>query len=222
MKKIFVFGDSFSASFKPKEDELIENFRHHYIKWLGYTPKCYGEFMSEKLNIELVNKSVGGYCNSDIFESICSISDIIKNGDIIIIGWTKIERFRLARIDDDTWWINFNSFFNEGDYDAGKSILIGKQTMNEILVNRTNSQYKTELFNWIKLINITFKNNKIFHWSWDTDINQNDIISKPVKNIKQIRDVTNYEVNDRHWEEGSHKTFALYIIENLNLNLKLI
>lgn len=213
MKKLFVFGDSFSASFKPDDNVPIEDFRHQYIKWLGYVPRSYGEVMSEKLNLELINRAVGGYSNSSIFQSICMESTEINDGDIIVIGWTIIERFRLADPNTNKW-VNFNTYLNDGDYSAAKSISMDNQTVNQILVNRSTTQYKDELFNWVKLINVAFKKNKIFHWSWDNNINT-DIISKPVDQIRQIRVDTDGAVNDRHWGEDGHKSMASYVIGKL-------
>ena len=64
------------------------------------------------------------------------------------------------------------------------------------------------------LLSTMYKKNKIFHWSWDNNINT-DIISKPVDQIRQIRVDTDGAVNDRHWGEDGHKSMASYVIEKL-------
>ena len=50
MNKLWIFGDSFSATNKRKN---IERWRRDYIKWKGYTTNVWPEYINDKLNFKL-------------------------------------------------------------------------------------------------------------------------------------------------------------------------
>ena len=89
-KQLWVFGDSFSVPFERVKNE------HPYVPYKKYCPKIFSNIISENLNLELTDRSRGGSSNYDIFHTYIKEIDNIKDGDILIFGWTQIIRFRIA------------------------------------------------------------------------------------------------------------------------------
>jgi hypothetical protein len=156
MKTLWVFGDSFTEGYKnfvirhPNGHDI--EWRNKYINWKGYVPKVFSEILAEKLNIKFINKGIGGADNYTIFDSIIQSLEHIKNGDIVIIGWSTLSRYRLANNQNEfesitMWWQNASET-------ALERIGISQSTINDIMINRIdNKAYTNEINGYIKLIN---------------------------------------------------------------------
>lgn len=196
MKTLWTFGDSFTERFS-------ENYpwSNEYIKWKGYIPKVYGNFIAEKLNTKLINKAVGGSDNNTIFDSVCESIGQMKDNDIIIIGWSSISRFRLAQ-SNNKWKIFLPNYTNSTIKDFPTPV--SQNTIDEIMLNRDSLLYLNELNLKIKLLNKTFKNNIIIHWS--PFVNQINGVFIPTLN--RIVTETNAELTDTHYSELGHLELA--------------
>jgi hypothetical protein len=205
--KIWTFGDSFTESFN-EEHEWCKN----YIKWKGYKPEVYGEILSRKLDLKLINKGMGGLDNDTIMDKICESIEDIRDNDIIIIGWSSVSRFRLSTI-NKTWEIflpnskkldlKLNNFKN----------LISRETIDEILINRDSLLYINELNLRIKLLNRTFQKNKIIHWSPFTNTKINGLLLNELNNITTE---TNQECINAHYSETGHIELSRIFLEIIN------
>jgi hypothetical protein len=218
MKTLWTFGDSLTDSFLPPTNSL-RHWRHEYVEWKGYTPKVYGEHISNKLNLSLINKGIAGASNAQIFEEFCKVSHTIKSDDILIFGWTNIERFRLVTKNNN--WINI--FANVRLKKSDKNFLdetiecldsITKETIFQTLFNRSNDLYISELESWINLINTSFKANKILHWTWDNR-KINGCVNIQFENFENITSETKKYINDNHWSELGHNNVSEYMIKLL-------
>jgi hypothetical protein len=218
MKTLWTFGDSLTDSFLPPTNSL-RHWRNEYVEWKGYVPKVYGEHISNKLNLSLINKGIAGASNAQIFEEFCKVSHTIKNDDILIFGWTNIERFRLVTKNNNC----INIFANVRLKKSNKNFLdetideldsITKETIFQTLFNRSNDLYISELESWINLINTAFKNNKILHWTWDSR-KVNGCVNIQFENFENITSETDNHINDNHWSELGHKDVSEHIIELL-------
>lgn len=222
MKTLWTFGDSLTDYFNPPPT-LIKHWRHEYIEWKGYVPKVFGEIVSEKLNYNYVNTAMGGCSNNQIFEEFCKVCDLIKTDDILIFGWTNQERFRLSNIKNG--WTNFYINFRKKNTKELKDHFfnlsleqvdsISKETIQQIMFNRSNPNYVIEVENWIKLINLSFSKNKIIHWSWDERMKNSSTIIE-LNKFENIRTETNGEINDPHWSESGQSEMANLILEIIN------
>jgi len=225
MANLWTFGDSLTDYFTPPND-VIRHWRHKYIEWKGYSPKVYGELLSEKLEINLKNKAISGNNNNQIFEEFCKNCTEINEDDILIFGWSNQERFRL--VNKNGGWTSIYGDWRSKDKKEKESFLlqetldildsISKETIQQLLLNRMHESYRNELYNWIKLINTAFKNNKIIHWSWDERLSEN-IITIPLNKFENIDEETNGVLKDKHWSEKGQKdmsNFLLDIIQNKN------
>jgi hypothetical protein len=58
--------------------------------WLD--EKSFGWFMSNKLNLNFINKSQAGASNFHIFKNIYDDLDYITNQDLVLVQWTYVDR----------------------------------------------------------------------------------------------------------------------------------
>jgi hypothetical protein len=191
MPTLWTFGDSFTEQYNSKYP-----WSEKYIKWKGHTPIVYGQLLSQELNFNLRNLGIGGYDNYSIFESFIKIIDEIKPDDVLVFGWSHTVRFRL--VNQHGVWSPIlpaykNNFNNVSD-----------NTINEVLINRTNSLYENELNNFIKIINFSLKKNIIIHWTPFTKTT----IAKHIGNLETIKQETNGEIDDGHYSENGQKELS--------------
>jgi hypothetical protein len=169
MSKLWTFGCSFTAEYNPI-DGLYYPFENQYDKYRTYRggtlPDVWPELLGKKLNYQTVNCAIGGSSNYTIFNQFINVSDLIKKDDILIFGWTSMLRFQSVHLKDK---IQINLLPNATNYeDVGFS----KNTLDEILVNRSNLVWVNEVLSWIKIINeiVKFKGCEVYYWTSDDTI----------------------------------------------------
>lgn len=200
MSKLFVFGDSFSEQ---------RGIHAPYSIWKGYSPDTYPHIISKKLEIPLFNFSHGGFSNSDIFQSVCQNVDKIEDGDIVIIGWSGLARFRLANPKLNRWLQ-----FQPGIWEMYSKLDMGidglsESTIDEILYNRSHFElHREEILDWIKLLSKVFERNTFINFTWCTS----DWGLKPLS-FETIKEETNEEIDDSHWSENGHMVFAKSLLD---------
>jgi len=210
MSTLWTFGDSFTEEFNEKYP-----WADAYIKWKGYKPKVYGEILSEKLDVKLNNKGKGGSDNYTIFDTICDSVKLINDDDIIIIGWSSPNRFRLVS-KDNRWKILLPNYTLLPTYNPTIEEIfnnnITKNTIEEIFINRNSDLYVNEVNKWIKLLNATFKKNVIIHWS----PLMNGIDGMFISLLNRIKTETNDIINDGHFSEIGHIQIADIFLEKIH------
>lgn len=220
MNKLWVFGDSFSATNKLNN---LESWRLKYKNWKGYTPLVWGDFLSLKIQHRLINCAIGGIDNYTIFETILDVIDSIKENDIVFIGWSSTLRFRLVGKNNSFVTIRPNNF-NLDTVSFSQSTLtnteefenISLKTITELLINRDNALFQYEVNRFIKIINLYLNNKcKVIHWSPFQFINNNMNIIKIecIKDLEKISDETNGYINDGHYSENGHKILSEYFYD---------
>ena len=195
MNNLWTFGDSLTASF----DEAYQ-WSKKYIDWKGYKPNVYGDNISEILGFNLNNLGVGSSDNYSILQSFCNVSNKIKEGDLLIFGWSSPIRFRM--VNNKKKWCSILpsvdvNFFNNLEN-------VTSNTLKEILLNRDNKLYVEEVNSWIKMINNMIKNVDVIHWN----AFDNRLTSIYVNNLETIRDETDNEINDVHFSENGQKQLS--------------
>ena len=217
MNKLWVFGDSYSEPFYKNA-----KWRIPYLEWKGYMPKYYGEIVAEKCNLIHINNAIGGTDNYTILDTIAHNVDKIEKEDTIIIGWSNTIRFRVVGNENAFHTIRPGSLEYVLDSNRkNQTINLSDETLTELSVNRDNAIYINELNNYIKLLNYTFKDNKIIHWS---PFSQHKYgLNTTLKNLvdyESIRTETNGVVDDGHFSSNAHLILAdelTDIINNYNL-----
>jgi hypothetical protein len=206
---LWVFGDSFSHSLK---NQIKESWITKYTKWKGYEPDTFGDIISNKLNLELINLSMNGADNYSIFEKVCEMAFKIKEGDIIIIGWSRKTRFRVANNEKGEW--NMIAQINEklgNDDELYK--LISKNTIEQLLVNRDNILYANEVNNWTNLLNVTFKNNIIINWTWCEDEMDIHVLNLNYRRISTILQESSGKHLEGHYGEIGHQHLSYIFLD---------
>ena len=212
--KIWVFGDSFSTQFQNK---TIGGWVKRYIEWKGYIPKTFGDMLSEELGLEVIHKGRGGSDNDSIFEAVYCAAPNIQKGDIVIIGWSHVLRFRLVDKAGNFSPIipNFTSLAkNAFDF-------ISPNTIDEIIVNRNLPMYYTELHNRVLFLNWLFEDMKLIQW---TPFYGKETKLYGSQFINIISRETNNEVIDGHYSEIGHRELTdtfIKFINNDNLRNKI-
>jgi hypothetical protein len=91
------------------------------------------------------------------------------------------------------------------------------ETVQQVLVNRLNKQYRNEVSSWEKLIKLKINPDKMLIWyPFDTIIGN----GKLVKSIETIRMETNNEVDDLHFSEDGQVHLAGILLDKLLNNTK--
>ena len=235
MNTLYTFGCSFTENFDPfikhpgtTRYDYIMNYHN------GNIPKSWPQIMSEQLNMKLRNHGgidgiigktgMEGNCNFSIFNNICMASKDFQRGDIVIIEWTHMERFKWA--DHDTnriTTITPNQIPIEYD----------KNVIESIFVNRTHVLWMEELFKYQILINKLADTIglRVYYWTIDkkiveykideiNDINNRWLLSDTLKYDKpyqeivkengglRIIDETNEVIIDDHMASSGHEVLA--------------
>jgi hypothetical protein len=205
MNTLWTFGDSLTDGFR-SEDTWAKT----YVDWKGYIPLTYGEIISKELNYELINLGKGGSDNYTIFESFIKNIDNIKDGDIVVIGWSDIGRFRLST-KLNTW----TSFVPNFDNNLTNMENISNQTIMEVFVNRLSDVYINEVNLWINFFKKTINNFKIINWS---TFNQGKINGIYVNEIEKITNETKGVIKDAHFSENGQKQLSEILLSKINGN----
>lgn len=114
-----------------------------YKNWMGgELPDSWPCILSNKLKYNLENKGVGGSSNYSIFHKFIENKDKIKKGDIVILQWTSVYRFRIAE----------NDFLIDILPNQTYDYIIDSKSLEDILINRSNPIWFTEIINFTKLL----------------------------------------------------------------------
>ena len=209
MSKLWAFGCSNTANFN---DETL--WGKLYIRWKGYSPKVYVDYVGEFMNLQVENLATPGTNNYSIFQKICDNVDRIKNEDLIVIQWTEYSRFRLVNSNNE--WEDFFLSYEYYKQKLEKCSHLSKKTIQEIFVNRINDLYSEEVKSWEKIINKAFPNNKIFFWNPFDEICGHGRI---VKSLETITMETNKDIIDPHFSENGHKVLSEILLKEIT-NIK--
>jgi hypothetical protein len=251
MGTLWTFGCSFTGEYYPVDDNYIKSNYDLYKSWRGGTlPDVWPTLLGKKLNMKVENRGIGGDSNYGILTQFFNAVDLIKEGDVVVFGWTNVVRFQAANSDSSN---GFNQILPTIiDYpDTGLS----PKTIEEILINRSDSNWLTEVVNWIKFINLFMEKSKVNVYHWNShyeifNIHSDFIDSKRFmvldeSNEYQPREMlgylshtdwyngqlkakiieeTNGEIEDCHFGEYGHITqanvFYEHIMNNLQFDIK--
>jgi ribosomal protein L16 Arg81 hydroxylase len=230
---LWTFGCSYTDDLK----RMTEHDEKHspnstfcqYKNWKGgIVPPSWPKLLSKKINFKLHNKGHGSSSNYEIFSTFCKYVTQFKSGDLIILQWTHIPRFRCA-VEDKLVSVSPGHLSSQFGF-------ISNNTLEDFFVNRTNQAWSEEIWDWMDLINefCKIKKVKILYWTSDISlyvpyksidkfifIDDIELFSKVKidKNIKYSIDLeTNGKVTDGHCGEIGHQFMADLIYEYINKN----
>jgi hypothetical protein len=158
--RLFAFGDSHTKTFKSHFDAGTV-WAKEYFDYLGTIPETYSEIISKTYDIELLNYGIGGCSNYTIFDEFMKYYKSIKPNDIVIFGWTAVNRFKLAN--------NVNSFVDilPNTPHPKQNDDVDLSSTQQLSINRdTHSIWWTEITQFMDVIMSLLPKNKIYHWTW--------------------------------------------------------
>jgi hypothetical protein len=145
------------------------------------------------------------------------VLDKINPNDVVVIGWSFKERFRL--INERT-----NQFVRVTPNVKPKLINVSNSTIDELLINRENQLWVTEVMNWEKLIRKSLKltNVDLLTWSFDNTFpTQIYIFDELIKlGAETIGMETKGKINDSHMGEYGHIIQSDYFFNQLKSQTK--
>ena len=216
MSKLWVFGDSFTEGWDAStyySKEPLPEWRSKYIDWKGYVPKVFNEILANKLNFETKNCGIGGADNYTIFHTIIQNLDKINKDDVVIIGWSSTVRFRI--VDSSNKFKPIQIWMENLDDVRLKKIEIdiSSKTINEIFYNRKSGTYIGEINDYIKVLKLLLKEQKVINWSPFYDNFKMGMNVTQIDLLDTIIDETKYKVLDGHFCEPSHFALADYFYD---------
>lgn len=165
MGRLWVFGDNSSCIFGKTKERRFEYYKRYRN---GNFPITWSELLSTNLNLKLNNYAVEGQSNYDIFEWFCKMSNRIQQNDIVLIGWSNIENYRLVdQHSGDYVTIRPNAIKKSNDLKFLNGITLN--SINEISNNRVNNKWLEEIDHWEQFIieYCKLKGCKVLFWSFD-------------------------------------------------------
>lgn len=161
MAKLFVFGCSYTQDFNTNR---IENYIQYYKFRGGNYPETWSEVLGRLLNYEVVNYGVGGSGNEQIFQQFCDKCSEIKQGDMVIIEWSYVNRYRFADSLANDW-----TQLGPGPDIHAVGRVLSQITHDEICVNRSHKVYRDLIYSYEKIIDRLSEVVGFDHYYWSAD-----------------------------------------------------
>jgi len=212
MNTLHTFGCSYTAYFE-SSGKLDQYMKYKEYRGGNY-PKIWPELLSEKLNLNLNNTARGGASNYEIFQIFCDNVKKFRKGDVVVVGWSHRERFRLVNQLDGT-------FRGIGPHFTIPLSHVTDNTINEILDNRSHVKWADEIHSWEKVIYRLCNSLKIkvVIWSFDYILYKSINLDYDLREIgaETIFTETGGKVEDNvHYGEQGHKVQCDYFLQLLN------
>lgn len=237
MKNLWTFGCSFTEGFVNDRSDSFEKYKEYCG---GSFPESWPSILGKKLNLQVKNLGEGASGNQQIFQQICNNCKYFSQNDIIIIGWTFLERYRVA-IDNHTWLK-----LGPGKINHKESFLLSEDCHQSIIVNRTLKPYKDEIYSYENIIDRLCEalSINVYYWTMINELiydqpkkvfkNKKYLLSDSInggwdnvfKVVKDhggmtITEETNGMIEDSHMGKSGHKVQAdLFYDHIINYNRK--
>ena len=228
MRKLFVFGDSFSNSW---ERMVMYNKNFYQAIYAGEYydvnkkyPNHFQDVIKQKFNLRSVeNLGLNGVDNYTIMEQLGNHMHLIEKDDLVLIGWSDITRWR--HIDINKWNLNYlgDGEFNQNPYNSIKKTSRKKiykriQFLEKQSVMRNSSTCLEEVRSWQNIINRAL-NNVIFWSPFFYDGLQNVPFIQRKPPTFTISEETKGKIIDNHWSGIGHEQVGNWLctkIKNKN------
>ena len=213
---IWIFGDSFSCRFE-RHLELNNQWAIDYCEFKNKIPKTFSDIIAGNLKTDVNYLSKAGSDNYSIFHSFIKEIDNIKDDDIVIFMWSSVLRYRLSGKHKE-----FLSIVPETDLDRLKNEdlideYFSQTTLDDLLLNRNNNLYYTELEELIKITKKSIKNKNLYHLSGFHYV-RDEI--EDIENVSPgtISMETNNNIRNEHFGEMGHFSLATYLLKKIRAN----
>lgn len=193
MSTLFTFGCSYTEDYSDKH----EHYRLYKEFCGGIFPKTWPTLLSEKLGVGLENYGLSAAGNQLIFTTFCRNCDKIKKGDIVILGWSFVERYQLSdSLGND--WLRFGPGLMKHPE------IISNECHESIILNRTLKPYYDEIYDFEKIIDRLAESVgfEVYYWTIINEL----IYNQPKEKLNQKK----YLLND-YIENKFDNTFSIVL-----------
>lgn len=220
--KLWTFGDSYTAGILPDIDHFPPYVE--YLNYLGISreefPEGWSYQLSQKLNMDSNVTAIGGASNEEIIINLYSNIPLFKQGDIVIIQWTYMNRYLWAMTEDNYNFENLGgnpfgmfkraSLYTEGDEYYG---FIPTEVFRQVGLNKSLPSWALQIHLFEKIITYISEivGFNVFFWSSDDFIHlsKGSLICDDKKYI--LGDI----VWNHHLKEPNHSNVFLEAIRPL-------
>jgi hypothetical protein len=188
---LYCFGDSYTEGYK--NDMRFWPY-DAYREYLGLDdpkdmPPLWSDLLGDKLGVESYNYGKGGSSNHEILLRICEQSHKFKKDDIVIIGWTYIQRclWVINEQDDNDLSNRLTSVSPQQGHHYDRDGLF-KDAYDIIAVNRVDYSWTYEVLGYQKIIDSLAKSIgfKVYYWFADNFLFENLSKIEETNNEKYI------------------------------------
>jgi hypothetical protein len=221
MQTLWTFGCSFTEDMENAISLYCKQFPElYYCKYKKFKNNkvlhSWPTLLARKITFKLKNISRGGSSNDHILKSITENFDKFKEGDIVILQWTFMQRFMICKNDELVSTSNI-------DHDD----------INQFYIEYSNNKLETPWYeyyrNILKFIThyLIEKNINILHWSLDDKLFDNieyeyqkyilhNVLDSIIKTDETIWLETRGKIKDGHLSEKGHKKLSNYFYQKIN------
>lgn len=169
MNTLFTFGCSFTDDFYLDHYTNGDmNLASPFLDFHGgVLPDIWAVTLSKKLGYELKNYGKAGFSNNGIFDSFCDNCNQFKKSDIVIIEWTRMQRFRL--LGDDGILYATLPIQNENQRNG---TIIDSDAMIDMQINRLEKPWREEIYSYQNFISeiCDVIGCELYIWAADNDL----------------------------------------------------
>ncbi len=241
MSKLWTFGCSFTAEYdftsylKPGQSDENENNNIRYRNFRGGEMNdVWPTIIARELGLEKENMGYPGFSNYRIFNRFSANCQRIQKGDVVIVEWSRKERFDIVNKNMG----RHHQMVSVIPSEAHSHVQYDLKVMQQILVNRINPVWCDEIYSFMKLmkeLSLT-KQFELYFWSADKQIiNKEDNSFKykynclvPEANTDMTKFLREYgaqsfheETNrilpdDEHYGEVGHRVMSEMFLRDIN------
>lgn len=227
MGKLFVFGDSFSSKLdKLRDNKNVDIYANEYGVNGQYD--IWFEIVGRQLETEVICLGNPGASNNEIFQTICKNINLIQENDTVIINWSVVDRFRVAK-NDHTFITILPSYITteEGSelmhhnkYQL-KNSNISMESIVDIGYNRLKYHiiHQREVNDWARLLFKYFTTNNVKVLFWGICLTQKYFFTDWFMDFQDekftIQMESDGKIKDRHYGIIGNKLFAEKVIQTI-------
>jgi hypothetical protein len=209
MNTLHTFGCSFTDNFYIENYGSTPNPAYPFLQFHnGVLPDIWPVTLSKKLGLELKNYGAAGLSNNGIFDKFCDATSGITKGDIVILEWTRLQRFRL--LGDDGILYTVLPIQNESQR---QGTIIDPDAIIDMQINRLQKPWKEEIYSYQNFIIEFCKIVDCELYIWAAD---NDLINSESDEFKKKHNYLLPEANYDMFFYLNQKYGALTITEETN------
>jgi len=196
-------------------------------KFCGGLYKSWNEILADKLGMKPDNYAASsawgkfdfdwplGNTNEDVLEALALTCDKFKKGDVVVVQFTSLGRFRYVRPNENVLSMILPSHVDDFHNQSSLIDMIENKSnplFIKPLVNSLNPYFRLakevgfDLYFWSNCDIIQEKMLKLNHPNWLFDENINDLL--PKSGAHHITDVTNHEIVDYHLAQPGQEILA--------------